>query len=58
MKSVRGSSGKSPDGHTLLLLASSVSDLGLGLAGCLLLRHDGGSNRYARQSTRKLDRSM
>ena len=28
------------DGSTLLLLASSIGNLGLGLAGGLLLRHD------------------
>ncbi len=33
---------------TLLLLASISDGLGLGLAGCLLLRHDDGSSKYAR----------
>lgn len=41
------------DRRTLLLLASSIGDLGLGLAGSLLLRHGDGSVNSARQSTRQ-----
>ena len=43
---------------TLFLLASIRDDLGLGLAGGLLLRHDVGSGRCARQPARRLDRSV
>ena len=42
------------DRSTLLLLASSISNLGLGLAGGLLLRHDDRSGEDARQRTRQL----